>query len=132
MVYWGEGDSLKNGFDNKHVLPSYLGLPSGSDSKESDCSAGDLGSIPGLERSPGEGNGWLPTPIFLPGEFHEQRSLAGYSPWGCKDLDTTEWQTLALSYSELECKHSLNKKYGIKMGQILKEEINVKLYNKCW
>ena len=25
---------------------------------------------------------WLPTPVFLPGEFHEQRSLAGYSPWG--------------------------------------------------
>ena len=29
-------------------------------------------------------------PVFLPGESHEQRSLAGYSPWGCKDLDTTE------------------------------------------
>ena len=75
---------------------------------------------------------WLPTPIFLPGEFHEQRSLAGYSPGGCKDLDMTEWLTLAPSYSELEYKHSLNKKYGIKMGQILKEEINVKLCNKCW
>ena len=35
-----------------------------------------------------------PTPIFLPGEFHGQRSLAGYSPWGCKDLDTTEWLLL--------------------------------------
>ena len=33
---------------------------------------------------------WQPTPVFLPGEFHEQRSLAGYSPWGCKELDTTE------------------------------------------
>ena len=33
---------------------------------------------------------WLPTPLFLPGEFHEQRSLAGYSPWGHKDLDSTE------------------------------------------
>ena len=115
MVYWGKGHSLKNGFNNKHVLPSNLGFPSGSDSKESDCSAGDLGSIPGLERSPGEGMAeWLPTPIFLPGEFHEQRSLAGYSPWGCKDLDTTEWLTLAASCSELECKHSLNKKYGSK------------------
>ena len=28
---------------------------------------------------------WLPTPGFLPGESHEQRSLAGYSPWGCKE-----------------------------------------------
>ena len=31
-----------------------------------------------------------PTPVFLPGEFREQRSLAGYSPWGHKELDTTE------------------------------------------
>ena len=33
---------------------------------------------------------WLPTPIFLPREFHGQRSLAGYSQWGCKELDVTE------------------------------------------
>ena len=36
----------------------------------------------------------LPTPIFLPGEFHGQRSLVGYSPWGCKKLDTTEQLSL--------------------------------------
>ena len=66
-----------------------LGLPWGSDGKESACSVGDLGSIPGLGRSP-----WrreqLPTPVFLPGEFHGQRSLVGYSPWGHKESDTTE------------------------------------------
>ena len=33
---------------------------------------------------------WLPTPVFLPGEFHGQRSLAGYSPWGHKESDTAE------------------------------------------
>ena len=33
---------------------------------------------------------WQPTPVFLPGESHEQRSLAGYSPWGHKQSDTTE------------------------------------------
>ena len=33
---------------------------------------------------------WQPTPIFLPGEFHRQRRLAGYSPWGHKELDTSE------------------------------------------
>ena len=33
---------------------------------------------------------WLPTPVFLPGESHGQRSLVGYSPWGHKELDTTE------------------------------------------
>ena len=33
---------------------------------------------------------WKPTPVFLPGESHGQRSLAGYSPWGHKELDTAE------------------------------------------
>ena len=37
---------------------------------------------------------WLPTLVFLPREFHEQRSLAGYSPWGHKESDTTEPLTL--------------------------------------
>ena len=61
--------------------------------KESVCSAGevgDSGSIPGLGRSPGEGNGNQPTPVFLPGKYHCQRSLAGYSSWGCKESDMTE------------------------------------------
>ena len=34
--------------------------------------------------------GWLPTPVFLPGEFNGQKSLASYSLWGHKRLDTTE------------------------------------------
>ena len=58
--------------------------------------AGDPGSIPGLGRPPGEGNGY-PTPVFLPGESHGQRSLAGYSLWGHKELNTTEQLTLSLS-----------------------------------
>ena len=33
---------------------------------------------------------WQPTPVFLPGESHGQRNLVGYSPWGRKELDTTE------------------------------------------
>ena len=33
---------------------------------------------------------WHPTPVFLPGESHGQRSLQGYSPWGCKESDMTE------------------------------------------
>ena len=33
---------------------------------------------------------WQPTAVFLPREFHRQRSPAGYSPWGCKEPDTTE------------------------------------------
>ena len=40
---------------------------------------------------------WLPTPVFLPGESHGQRSLAGYSPWGRKELDMTERLTYITS-----------------------------------
>ena len=40
---------------------------------------------------------WQPTPVFLLGEFHKQRSLTGYSPWGCKELDTTEWLSTKLN-----------------------------------
>ena len=40
---------------------------------------------------------WLPTPVFLPGESHGQRSLAGYSPWGRKQLDMIKQLTLSLS-----------------------------------
>ena len=57
--------------------------------KASAYNVGDLGSIPGSERSPWRKQ-WQPTPVFLPGESHGQRSLAGYSPWGCTESDTTE------------------------------------------
>ena len=67
-----------------------MGSPGGSDSKESACNAGNLGSIPGLGRSAG------PTPVFLPGEFHGQRSLAGYSPWHDKESEATERLTQTL------------------------------------
>ena len=40
---------------------------------------------------------WQPTPGFLPGELHRQRSLAGYSPWGRKESDMTEQLTLTHS-----------------------------------
>ena len=61
----------------------------GSNGKESACNAEDLGSISGLGRSPGEGNGYL-FPYSCLENPHGPRSLAGYSPWGCKELDTTE------------------------------------------
>ena len=57
-------------------------LLGGSDVKESAWNV-DLGKIPCRRK-------WQPTPIFLPGEFHGQRSLAGYSLWGCRESDTTE------------------------------------------
>ena len=48
--------------------------------KNPPASAGDAGSIPGLGTFPGGGRAWQPTPVFLPGESHGQRSLVGYSP----------------------------------------------------
>ena len=62
----------------------------GSEGEESAFSVAEPGSVPGSGRSPGEGNGWLPTPVFLPGELHGQRSLAGYSPRGRKESDMAE------------------------------------------
>ena len=77
----------------RHKSPSHLGqltscFPGGSEVKASAWNAGDLGSIPGLGRSPGEGK-WQPTPGLLPGESRGGRSLVGYSPWGRKESDTT-------------------------------------------
>ena len=45
-----------------------------------------------------------PTPEFLPGEFHGQRSLVGYSPWGHKKWDTTEWLTFTFQLQALNLK----------------------------
>ena len=50
---------------------------------------GDVGSIPWVGKILWRKT-WQPTPVFLPGEFHGQRSLAGYSPWDPKESDTTE------------------------------------------
>ena len=66
-----------------------LGFSCGSDGKESICNVGDLGSIPGLGRSPGEGHG-DPLQYSCLENLHGQRSLAGYSPWGHKESDMTE------------------------------------------
>ena len=71
------------------ILEYLKGFPGGSSGKESAWNAGDLGSIPGLGRSPGKGNG---NPLQYSGEFHGQRSLTSYSPWGLKESDMTESQ----------------------------------------
>ena len=67
----------------------FLGFPGVSDSKDSACSVGDLGSIPGLGRFPGGGHG-NPLHYSCLENPHGQRSLTGYSPWGSGELDTTE------------------------------------------
>ena len=61
----------------------------GSDGKESACSAGNLGLIPGLGRSPEEGHGY-PFQYSCLENPHGQRSLVGYSQWSRTESDTTE------------------------------------------
>ena len=57
--------------------------------KNPPANAGDTGSIPGLGRSPGDGNG-SPLQYSCLGNPMDRRSLVGYSPWGRKESDTTE------------------------------------------
>ena len=61
-------------------IPVFLGFPGGSDGKEFACSAGDLGLIPVMGRSPGGGHGY---PLQFSGlkNPHGQRSLVNYGPW---------------------------------------------------
>ena len=66
-----------------------MGFPGGSDGEESAYSVGDLGSILGLRRSPGGGHD-NPFQYSCLENPHGQKSLAGYSPWGHKGLDTTD------------------------------------------
>ena len=70
-----------------------MGFPDGSSDKESACHVGDVGSIPGWISWRRE---WQPIPVFLPGESHGQKSLAGYSPWGHEESDMTEQLTVSM------------------------------------
>ena len=62
---------------------------------------------------------WKPTPVLLPGKFHGRRSLVGYSPWGCKESDTTE--RLHLNFKKLKSKLDFQKSVGGAQGQETKE-----------
>ena len=72
-----------------------MGFPGGSVVKNLPANAGDAGDsgdsgfYPWVGKIPWRRK-WQPTPAFMPGKFYGQRSLVGYSPWGCKELDMTE------------------------------------------
>ena len=105
-------------------LSKYLRVPRWLSSKESTCAnAGDVDLIPGLGTSIPWRRKWQPTPVFLPGESHGQRSLVGYSPEGCKELDTTNAPShLHTCYLE-RCHGNLHSlrltKTGENLGRIL-------------
>ena len=70
-IVWGVRGTIRWGYKT-------WGFPGGSEVKASACHVGDLGSIPGSGRS--LRRKWQHAPVFLPGESHGQRSLAGYGP----------------------------------------------------
>ena len=77
-------------------------MPGGSNSKESVCLQSRrprfdpwVGKIPWRKE-------WQPTPVFLPREFHGQKSLAGYRPWGRRELDQTERLTHTHTHTHTE------------------------------
>ena len=97
----------------------FLAFPGGSDDKEPACHAGDLGLIPGLGRSPGGGHG-NPLQCSCLENPHGQKNLAGYSLWGLKELDTTEWLSTAQHKPVLVSeKQSWKEKHGIGNGNPL-------------
>ena len=82
---WGHKESDMT----EGLSTNFMGFPNGSDDKEAICNVGDLGSVPGLGRSPGGGHGNTLQYSCLENP-HRQRSLAGYSPWGRNESDRAE------------------------------------------
>ena len=72
---------------NKH--PQCLGFPGGSVVKKSACQCRSCRFDPWVRNIPWRRK-WQSTPVFLPGKSHGQSSIAGCSPWCCKESDTTE------------------------------------------
>ena len=91
----GKTKERKNSSNSPYLL---MGFPCSLVSKESAFSAGDPGSVSGLGRSLGEGNG-NPLQYPWPEKSHVQRSLVGCSSWGHKESGMTERLTLTLSLS---------------------------------
>ena len=77
-----------------------LGLPQWRSGKKFTCQYRRCRFDPWVEKIPWK-RAWQPTSVFLPGECHGQRSLAGYSPWGCKESDTTEATEHACIYTHI-------------------------------
>ena len=86
--FLGQEDLLEKG---KATHSSILGLPSGSAVKESACNVGDLGSIPGLGRSPGEGKDY-------PLQYSGPENSMDYIVHGVAESDTTERFSLSVTY----------------------------------
>ena len=95
-------------YTHTHIHYIYISIviyrKGGSAGKESALQCRRSGFNPWVGKIPWRRE-WLPTPVFLPGEFNGQRTLAGCSPWGHKELDTTERLTLSLLCTILSDSH---------------------------
>ena len=101
MSYFLKEKRLKNNkFPGLSVYCVPKGLPGWHCSKELTCQCRRLRFDPWVAKIPWK-KAWQPTPVVLPGESHGQRGLVGYSPWGRKESDTTEW----LAHTHTCCKH---------------------------
>ena len=78
-VSFSRGSSLHDGLPFQNTFPQETCFVSGNWLEGLGC----VGKIPWRKK-------WQPTPVLLPGKFHGWRNLVGYSPWDCKELDTTE------------------------------------------
>ena len=101
---------------------THQGFPGGSNGKESAYNARDPTSIPGLGRSPGEGNGNPLQYSCLENSTDRGASLMDYCVWGQKELDTNEWPT-HFWYTQ-----DSQKMYLLKMAEFLTHE-KVKIFN---
>ena len=84
------GSGRSPGERDRLSTPVFLGFLCGSLGEESACNAGDLCLIPGLGRSPGEGDGNPLQHSCLENPVDRGSWQAMHSPWSCKELDTTE------------------------------------------
>ena len=78
-----------------------MDFPGGSDGK---ATMSTMGKIPWRRKR-------QPTPVLLPGKSHGQRSLVGYSPWGCKESDTTERLHFHFHYKITVCYYKYVKRH---------------------
>ena len=78
---------------------------------------------------------WQPTPVFLPGKFNGQRSLVGYSPRGCRELDPTERlsiHTHIYIYLDIGCLHKHRYVYRHRLECALSHFSRVQLFDTPW
>ena len=92
---WGCKESDTTERLSTHTL--IFGLPRWQDGKESACQCRRRRLDPRVGKIPWRRK-WQPSPVFLPGKSQGQRSLAGYSSWGCKELSMTERLTFSLFF----------------------------------